>query len=241
MTAVSAARCTSGLALNAMPSPAAASMSRSLAPSPIATVAACGDPGLGGERGAAPAALPARSTTGPTIRPVSRPSTTSSSFAAAKSMPRSAAIRSVTGVKPPRDDREPVAQPLEGADQRAGARGRARSRRTPGRGRMRRAPRAARPARAATARSRARRASRRSVTRGDLAYAAGVGGEHLDHLALHQRRVDVHHDQPHAAAQQVGRLDGDVDRLLRRPPRPASTRSRSGSAPETCRSIAVTG
>ena len=38
-------------------------------------------------------------------------------------------------------------------------------------------------------------------------------GQHLDDLALDQRGVDVHDDQPHAAALQVGGLDGDVDAL----------------------------
>ena len=56
-------------------------------------------------------------------------------------------------------------------------------------------------------------AHRRLGDLGDLGLAAGVRGEHLDHLALDQRGVDVHDDQPHAPAQQVGRLDGDVDAL----------------------------
>ena len=51
---------------------------------------------------------------------------------------------------------------------------------------------------------------------GDLLLAAGARGEHLDHLALDQGGVDVHHDQPHAAAQQVRGLHGDVDPLVRR-------------------------
>ena len=53
----------------------------------------------------------------------------------------------------------------------------------------------------------------RSVTRGDLVAVTAVRGEQLDHLALDQRRVDVHHDQPHRAAQQAGRLDRDVHAL----------------------------
>ena len=48
---------------------------------------------------------------------------------------------------------------------------------------------------------------------GDLLLAAGVGREHLDHLALDQRGVDVHHDQAHAVAQQGGGLHGDVEAL----------------------------
>ena len=47
------------------------------------------------------AALPARSTTAPRIRPVRRPSTTSSSLAAAKSILSMPASRSVTCVNPP--------------------------------------------------------------------------------------------------------------------------------------------
>ena len=84
-------------------------------------------------------------------------------------------------------------------------------------------------------------AHRRLGDPGDLGLAAGVRGEHLDHLALDQGGVDVHHDQPHAAAQQVGGLDGDVDALAGGLARRAAARSVSGSAPETCRSIAVTG
>ena len=40
-------------------------------------------------------------------------------------------------------------------------------------------------------------------------------GEHLDHLALHQRPVHVHDHEPHAVAQQVRRLYGHVDLLPR--------------------------
>ncbi len=47
----------------------------------------------------------------------------------------------------------------------------------------------------------------------DLRELAGVLGEHLDDLALDQRRVHVEHDQAHPAPHQVGRLDGDVDAL----------------------------
>ena len=48
---------------------------------------------------------------------------------------------------------------------------------------------------------------------GDLRLVPGMGGQHLDDLALDQGRVDVEHDQPHPAAQQVGRLHRDVDPL----------------------------
>ncbi len=59
-----------GLALNATPSPAAAIMSRSLAPSPIATVWDSGTSASAANRRSA-SALPARSITGPDSRPVS--------------------------------------------------------------------------------------------------------------------------------------------------------------------------
>ena len=53
----------------------------------------------------------------------------------------------------------------------------------------------------------------RSVTAATSGCVAAVGGQQLDDLALDQGRVDVHHDQPHRAAQQAGRLDRDVDAL----------------------------
>ena len=45
---------------------------------------------------------------------------------------------------------------------------------------------------------------------GDLGGPAGVLGEQLDDLVLDQRGVDVHHDEPTAAAGQAGRGHGDV-------------------------------
>jgi hypothetical protein len=77
---VSAASRTSGLALNATPSPAAAIMSRSLAPSPTATVCDSGTSACAANRRSA-AAFPARSITWPVTRPVSLPSATSSVLA----------------------------------------------------------------------------------------------------------------------------------------------------------------
>ena len=47
----------------------------------------------------------------------------------------------------------------------------------------------------------------------DLGLDARVRREHLDHLALDEGGVHVEHDQAHAPAQQVDRLDGDVDAL----------------------------
>ena len=78
---MSAASRTTGLALNATPSPAAAIMSRSLAPSPMATVWDSGTPASAANRRSA-AALPARSITGPDSRPVSFPPLISSTLAA---------------------------------------------------------------------------------------------------------------------------------------------------------------
>ena len=48
-----------------------------------------------------------------------------------------------------------------------------------------------------------------------LRLQAGVGGEQVDDLALDQRGVDVEHDQAHAVAAEVGRLDRDVEALDR--------------------------
>ena len=75
-------------------------MSRSLAPSPMAITDPTGTPTSAAKWRSA-SAFPARSTTSPTIRPVSLPSTISSSLARAKWMPRSAASRSVIWLKPP--------------------------------------------------------------------------------------------------------------------------------------------
>src|SRR5271163_563671 len=89
-----------GFALNATPKPAAASMSMSLAPSPTATVCAIGTPTCWAKSLSA-LALPARSMIWPTTRPVSLPSTTSSSLAATKSSISSCANGSMTCRNPP--------------------------------------------------------------------------------------------------------------------------------------------
>ena len=82
LSEVSAALRTAGLALNAMPSPAAAIMSRSLAPSPTATVWLSGTPALAANSRSV-RSLPGRSMISPVTRPVSLPSAISSVFAAA--------------------------------------------------------------------------------------------------------------------------------------------------------------
>ena len=50
--------------------------------------------------------------------------------------------------------------------------------------------------------------------RRDLALRARAGGQHLDDLALDQRRIDVEHDEPLGAPVQAVVLDRDVDLLL---------------------------
>jgi hypothetical protein len=82
VTDASAASRTTCLALKATPRPAAAIMSRSLAPSPTATVWLSGTPACPANRRSA-AAFPARSMTGPASLPVSLPPATSSVLAAA--------------------------------------------------------------------------------------------------------------------------------------------------------------
>ena len=84
-------------------------------------------------------------------------------------------------------------------------------------------------------------AHRRLGHAGDLDLLAGVGGEHLDDLALDEGGVDVHHDQPDAAAVQGVALDGEVDALLDGLGRRAAGAAVSAGAPETCSSMAVTG
>ena len=50
-----------------------------------------------------------------------------------------------------------------------------------------------------------------SVTRADLGLPAGEPGQHLDHLVLDQRRVDVHDDQVDPPAGQPAGLHRHVD------------------------------
>ena len=72
---------------------------------------------------------------------------------------------------------------------------------------------------------------------GDLVRAAGVRGEQLDHLVLDQRGVDVHDDQPAPAAGQPG--GRRPRRRPRGPPPPAPARgaaSSTSSTPETSNS-----
>ena len=52
---------------------------------------------------------------------------------------------------------------------------------------------------------------RRLRDRADLVLDTGAGGEHLDHLALDEGRVDVEHDEPLGAPGESGALDRDVD------------------------------
>ena len=100
MTEVSACSRTTGLALKAMPSPAASSMSRSLAPSPIAMVRESAIPSSRANRRSA-SALAARSTTAPSTRPVRTPSRTSSRFASTCSMPSRSASGRTISMNPP--------------------------------------------------------------------------------------------------------------------------------------------
>ena len=100
MTAVSASARTTGLALKAIPSPAASIMSRSLAPSPMATVRASGSPSsAANSRRAAAFAGPvhhlAENSAG------QFPSTISKVLARAWSMPNSSAKGWTTSMKPP--------------------------------------------------------------------------------------------------------------------------------------------
>ena len=112
-----------------------------------------------------------------------------------------------------RDEGEAVAEPAQDAHQRARARGQDQlvvhlvegGRRDARRG-------ARRGSRSDSSKSSSPRIAR-SVTAADLGAVPAVGGQQLDHLALDQRGVDVHHDQPHRAAQQARGLDRDVDAL----------------------------
>ncbi len=58
-----------------------------------------------------------------------------------------------------------------------------------------------------------------SVTSATAAARAGPLGQHLDDLALDQRRVDVEHDEPLGPPRQAVVLERDVDTLVGRDPR----------------------
>ena len=124
MSAVSACRRTSGLALNATPSPATASMSRSLAPSPIATVRLSGSPSERGElpqrRGLPfavddPADDPAGEVAVDDLEPVGAHVVDTELVGEGRT----------TSMKPPETSRHGEAEALEGAHEGAGARGEA--------------------------------------------------------------------------------------------------------------------
>ena len=66
-------------------------------------------------------------------------------------------------------------------------------------------------------------AHRRLGQRSDALPAAGPGGQQVDGLAPDQRRIDVHHDQPHRAPVQAAALNGHVRPLVKR-------RARQGAA-----------
>ncbi len=100
MTAVSAASRTTGLALKAIPKPAAASMSRSLAPSPTATVCSTGMPRSAATRRSR-SAFPALSITGPSSSPVRTPSAISRRLANVRSTSRSAPSAATKNSNPP--------------------------------------------------------------------------------------------------------------------------------------------
>ena len=199
-------------------------MSRSLAPSPTATVCSSGMPWSAANRSRA-RALPARSTISPTRPPVSFPSATSRVLAAAKSSPRASAERVGDLGEAAADDPAAEAQPLQRADQRARARGELQGLphlvedpdRQPG---QRRDPGAQRLGEVQLA------VHRRRGDPGDLGGPAGPRGQLVDHLAAHQRRVDVQHDQPLAAPGQARPAPRRCRRRWRPRPRPAPCAAR---------------
>ena len=80
-----------------------------------------------------------------------------------------------------------------------------------------------------------------SVSAATSVGAAGALGEHLDDLALHQGRVDVHHDEPLGPAVQPGPLDRHVDAEGRGGERELGAQLGIGSTPDTSSWTAVTG
>ena len=132
----------------------------------------------------------------PTTRPVSLPSTISSSLAAHEVEPSSSASPSMTWREPARDHAAAEPEPLERADRGAGARGELDRAATSSSDRRRQA----RQHRDAPAQRLGEVQLAAHGRLGDLAHlglAPGVRGpEHLDDLALDQGRVHVEHDEP---------------------------------------------
>ena len=122
LTEASAAARTAGLALKAMPRPAAAIMSRSLAPSPTATVWLSGTPASAANRRSA-AAFPARSMTGPGDPPGERAAGDLQRVRGGVVEPEFFRQRVGELGEPAADHAAPVAEPLQRPDQRARARG----------------------------------------------------------------------------------------------------------------------
>ena len=185
--------------------------------------------------------MPARSTISPVTRPVSLPSDDLQGVGGGEVQPEP--LLEVVGDlgEPAGDHAHLVAEPLERADQRAGARA---SAAPPARTLS--TTDASSPASSATRAcsdcsksSSPRIAGRRDL--GDLVLAARVRREELDHLVLDERGVHVHDHQPLRPALQARPAPRRRRPRCRRPPAPARCAARSVSAPETANSTAVTG
>ena len=211
----SAASRTAGLALKAIPRPAAAIMSRSLAPSPTATVWLSGIAGLRREP-AQGARLAGPVDDRPGDPPVSLPAGDLQRVGRRE-------VQAEVGRQPvgelgeaAADHPAAVTQPLQRADQGPGARVPAAAPRGPLRRSASRSPAssATRSCSAAVKSSSPRIAA--SVRLGHLLRAAGPLGQQVDHLAGDQRGVDVHQHQPHRPPVQAAPLHRHVSPLVQR-------------------------
>ena len=202
------AAATAGLAWNAMPSPAASSIGRSLAPSPTASVAASGTPSPPRARRARPA-WRRRSTIGVRTVPAIRPSAISRRFATTRSKPREAAIGSAKTVKPPETSavRTPAARDVA-TSARAPGITRMRSRRFVEH-RDRQTPQQRDPfgEGGGEIEFAVHRAPR---DLGDLRAHADEIGQLVEHLVLDDRQFEIGDEQPLAAP--LRRLHDNVDR-----------------------------
>ena len=192
-------------------------MSRSLAPSPTATVWLTGTPACAANRRSA-SAFPARSMTGPASCPVSLPAADLQRVGGRVVDAELGGQRVGDLGEAAADDPAAVAEPVQGADQRPGA-GRE-PQLPPDLVEHRRVQ--ARPACATRSGSEAAKSSLAAHgglgDLGDLLGAARLRGQQVDHLGRDQRGVHVHHDQAHRPAVQPAALDRHVDALLGRLP-----------------------